>query len=359
MFSRHVFIDSSEFVASSFHFSSSRLKTLLEKSHNGSIDVYMTDVVYREIQDRIRLATQDGIGEIERFLKSSKLRTVRHLIKSELEPVGRIETEELSKRACDDFDQYIRAASITVLPTQDVSTGTLLEMYFGRKEPFGQGKKKSEFPDAISMLALQNWCETNGETIYVVSNDDDVVSAAEVFPTCFPVNGLAEFLEIVTEHEHSELEGFIGDLRSTFEPELKAEIKKIFEEHELYEIDHELNADFLNLTAVSVDLNWLFVIDATPRRISIEVEAEIEFTADVEHYDYDSAAYDKEDDKYLYFDTTKYNFTGTSTQNGTLEFNVESFPPKDWSDLTLDSGYLRPDVIEIDVMNVDEGDRRY
>ncbi|WP_433861086.1 PIN domain-containing protein [Pseudomonas thivervalensis] len=50
----------------------------------------------------------------------------------------------------------------------------LLEKYFLNAAPFSEtGKKKNEFPDAITLLSVENWAEAQGKNVLAISQDGD------------------------------------------------------------------------------------------------------------------------------------------------------------------------------------------
>jgi hypothetical protein len=54
-----------------------------------------------------------------------------------------------------------------------VDTATIFKAYFDGDPPFGAGAKKSEFPDALALNALERAAEKRGKGIIVVSKDGD------------------------------------------------------------------------------------------------------------------------------------------------------------------------------------------
>jgi len=350
METRNVFLDSTEFIGNSFNFKSKKLLGLLEKSRNGSVDIYTTDVVQRELIHRISVHAQEGLSEIRSFVEAKRLRTVKHL--PPIKKIASVTLDELVSLSINEMEEYFRQANITVIPTKEVKSGDVLELYFDRKPPFGEGKKKSEFPDAITLVALKAWCEENSQSIYVVSNDNDVKSALALYEAFVEVQDLAAFLEIVTEQEQEELEDFIGTFKERFEKEIESDIKRVMAEHELYEIDYDISAEFNDFRVNSVDLHSLYVIDADRNRLTVDVKATAGYSARVEHHDYDTAAYDKEDSEYIFINEVSYTFEDKTEQKGFLDYQIDSFPPRDWTDIHLEGGRLEPEVIEIDVISI-------
>lgn len=55
-----------------------------------------------------------------------------------------------------------------------LSVSKLLERYFTNEAPFSEsGKKKNEFPDAIVLLAIEEWAEQNNKSVLAIAKDDD------------------------------------------------------------------------------------------------------------------------------------------------------------------------------------------
>ena len=72
------------------------------------------------------------------------------------------------------FGQYMSDSGSELLDDAGlVDTGTLFDDYFAGRAPFGAGKKKSEFPDALALNALERTAISRGIGILVVSKDRD------------------------------------------------------------------------------------------------------------------------------------------------------------------------------------------
>jgi chromosome condensin MukBEF complex kleisin-like MukF subunit len=62
------------------------------------------------------------------------------------------------------------------------------------------GKKKAEFPDAISLLSLEAWAEANEKRILAVSGDKDWAAYAENSERIDVVSKLSDALAMLQEH---------------------------------------------------------------------------------------------------------------------------------------------------------------
>ncbi|KJS12789.1 MAG: hypothetical protein VR78_11745 [Hoeflea sp. BRH_c9] len=78
------------------------------------------------------------------------------------------------------FADYLVATNCEVLDDNAlVDTATIFDAYFNGEPPFGAGSKKSEFPDALALHALERVAGRRGQGIIVVSKDDDWRSFCE------------------------------------------------------------------------------------------------------------------------------------------------------------------------------------
>lgn len=72
------------------------------------------------------------------------------------------------------FDSFVKRSACVVLDDASlVGTATLFDSYFDGIPPFGFGNKKSEFPDALALNALEKYADQQGLSILVASRDKD------------------------------------------------------------------------------------------------------------------------------------------------------------------------------------------
>ena len=79
----------------------------------------------------------------------------------------------------------------------------VLDLYFEKRPPFGPGKKKAEFPDALVIEALKAKAGVNNQVIYVVSEDSDFANACKECPHLELVPTLGHFLDHYNSHAES------------------------------------------------------------------------------------------------------------------------------------------------------------
>ncbi|MGS0737954.1 PIN domain-containing protein [Pseudomonas sp. GG8] len=86
--------------------------------------------------------------------------------------------ESLAKKRLADF---IEKTGALVLNSEDhVSLSKILDKYFSNCPPFAEaGKKKNEFPDAITLFAVEGWASSNDYQVLAVADDKDWESFCE------------------------------------------------------------------------------------------------------------------------------------------------------------------------------------
>ena len=78
-----------------------------------------------------------------------------------------------------------------------VSSRSIFEAYFAGNPPFGTGKKKFEFPDAMALLALEDAATRMGSGILVISSDNDWRSFCERSGVLYHIDSLERALDLL------------------------------------------------------------------------------------------------------------------------------------------------------------------
>ncbi|ESY72043.1 PIN domain-containing protein [Mesorhizobium sp. M0051] len=126
----------------------------------------VTGHLEKALEEAIR-AAKKGIGEAL-FAFGTEKPTRDELI--EQISGGQPPAEAMNER----FNTFLKDTSCEVLDdTKLVDMAALFGKYFSNRPPFGPGRKKSEFPDALALLALERAATDRDIGIMVVSKDGD------------------------------------------------------------------------------------------------------------------------------------------------------------------------------------------
>ncbi len=102
--------------------------------------------------------------------------------------------------ANEQFKKFMEDTKCEIIDdTKLVSISTLFNSYFNSAPPFGTEKKKSEFPDALALNALQVTAEKRDIKILVVSMDKDWLKFCETSDHLFLVPKIEKALALVQE----------------------------------------------------------------------------------------------------------------------------------------------------------------
>lgn len=200
--------------------------------------------------------------------------------------------EKLADRRITTFRE---ATSLEIVESEGrVNVGTILGAYFSAMPPFGKSiAKKSEFPDALALHALENWAHSMGLLLLVVSKDGDWQRYCKGSPHLVASDDLAQALSYFHQNAEVacarlverfkagdlEIEDFIADAvrrvadRFQFIPQVSS---GYFFDADVYEVD----VTFVSI-GVDDEAQGPFKVVDKPEENVLVVEAEIEVSLEV------------------------------------------------------------------------------
>ena len=177
---RHVFLDTDVFRSCGHNLNAELMKVFGEYVADGILAFHTTDVTLREVSRQL-VAMQKRLSKdanrVARDLHewNSRYRSDKH----KLAVPDRFDWPKEPSAAYLDFEKTLRRNWLAeVHSVASLTIGPVLERYFNRQAPFdSQGSK--EFPDAIALFAVEDWCARMEQLMYVVSKDKAVLRAAK------------------------------------------------------------------------------------------------------------------------------------------------------------------------------------
>lgn len=276
----NVFIDTEVFDHHSRDFQSANLRALRRLGSSGEINLFLTEITEHEVRAHIDSDAKDAFKRLQNYKRMS--RAVKRVLpdpKLEPEDEGAIQ-KDLQK----DFDEFMRDAKIEILSVDGVPAGPIFKKYFEQKPPFGDKNKKSEFPDAFALAALEVWCKAKSTKIYVVSGDSDWKRACNANPDLLHVERLDELLEK------------FGD--SVQITAVKEALSKVWDDvvefidREAYNLDFFVSDNLLDaeLDVIEIELQVgeLHVVEAKDGKAIVSVPCTLRINAEVTAMDPDS-----------------------------------------------------------------------
>ncbi|WP_077607117.1 PIN domain-containing protein [Salinivibrio sp. ML290] len=304
---RKVFIDTQSFVKAGLHFDGPAFKSFRKYCEANELFHVSTSVVDREIKSKIALSVNDAISAIQTFRRKARLLSSLDYdkVKGLFEEIP---DEDIHKKAGDVFDDFMSACSTEIVEADGVDPEELLSLYFDRKPPFGDGKKKAEFPDAISILSLKSYLQDD-EKIYVVSDDGDLKVFCADDPNFISVESLDKLLDIYTTHtsvRHEQVKQYF----IVNEEKIKHKITEFLEECDVYNSstweDAEVDDGLTVISLGDIEPSVLY-IDDEESQVTFDIDVEFEVT--VTGPDFNNGIYDREDGRMYTFDSTSRTST--------------------------------------------------
>ena len=167
------FLDTESIKRYGFDLSCAALATFHSLCNKGALLHITTSIVTREVESLIDAQLHAALESIKKFRRQAAI--LGSDDDSDIHALFQRDHEAfLVERAKYIYQNFLSETHAEVLDISNVDPELAFKRYFASLPPFGQGKKKNEFPDAFNLLALESYSESVRERIYVVSRDKDV-----------------------------------------------------------------------------------------------------------------------------------------------------------------------------------------
>jgi len=296
----NVFLDTEAFVDAGYNYESKRLVALRDLATQTRVRIFLTDVTVREIRAGLRDAIEQAAAvRPPSILRNSQLPEIRSRLAS-FDPVA------VEKELAEQLSAFMVAAQITVLAVENDALPVVLDKYFDRRPPFGTGKNKAEFPDALAIEALLTWCSSHDAVMAVVSRDAGVQACCSDSGPLRGFPALSAFLDAVAS-ENEALSSFVRDSLESIYDDIDGAALEALGEVGFYLLDEEGEVEGVE----DVKVEWqdsAEIISLTPALATIEFPALFTLKVLGTYYDPGSGAYDRESGVHMFRDVIDATF---------------------------------------------------
>jgi len=281
---RHIFLDTSVFDEQSYNFSSQAFTSLVEASKASPL----TLLIPKPTEDEIRRHISDRATEAIKVLEDAG-RRAPFLRKWDQWPLRKDEgglKYHLRGLARKEYDLFKKQFSVVQLDYSENSLAQIMGWYEQGRAPFGPGRKKNEFPDAIALCSLLSYARTKDIHVGVLSLDHDVRDA------CAFHNELLFFGSIpaLTEALLGE-EARVTRLKATLgsDPDMLVEaISNEFTELTFFPAE-DPSGEVADVEVGEVDIEELNAVNLGDGEATVAFDAFVKFTAHVVFEDREAA----------------------------------------------------------------------
>ncbi|SFW76353.1 PIN domain-containing protein [Chitinophaga sancti] len=323
---RNIFIDTQAFVSNNF-FQSKNLQRLAHWGSLNIVNLFLTEITKSEIQSNIKGDLINARQEINRFKEniSKRARILRNLpdFRAYIE-LPELDLELDFAKLSKELDEFIENGNVEMIPYEYANLKTIITKYFKEEKPFSAGKKKYEFPDAIVLSALDNWCSEKREEMYVISDDADF--KGYLSDNLIPISDVKTILDKINKQYDKDLSDWLSGLFEISRDQIIKKLKKTFKDKVKDEIWWDITIN--SIKVLNTELHDFSIVDKENDGLYIfQFDYDIECEIDATYDDYSTSIYDKEDDKYYGFEESRAKVKIETTQ--TAELEIEAYYDRD------------------------------
>jgi hypothetical protein len=194
-----VFLDTSILAGQQYNFASIAFSTFIPVAKKAALKYILPDPTEREIKRQIQARKQEALKALE-----GAMRKAPFLAKWKSFPnAAQFSTHdwELTQIATAEVVAFFRNFDVVRLGYDKLDLKLVMDWYDGAIAPFGEGKKRKEFPDAFSIAMLDSYANSNDCFVAVVSEDQDFKVACDRFPKLLYFQSLPRLTELLLSAE--------------------------------------------------------------------------------------------------------------------------------------------------------------
>lgn len=303
----YVFIDTSVFISNNF-LEGNLIKQLLKLSKEGFIKIVLPEIIVQELKSNISKNVTEGLQKHKKFKTEARmLRNIPTLssLFSEIDESKAIEDLNLL------FDAKLKDATVLIPPYPELNIGHVFARYFKGEAPFGEGKKKNEFPDAFVLASLEAWCEKETVKCTVLSTDQDIEGYES------PVLSIRLDYKDYVDEKIKEVEKLKKHEKRllTLEIEFGKQLEKIQNEvsnwvHEeldddskYFDVSNAMDVHHIDVQKVDVAIDPYLIEAIDDELISLSAEAYVYFDVELEIDDENYGYHDDDEKSWTYWET--------------------------------------------------------
>jgi len=191
-----VFMDTSIFDGQNYNYESSVFVSFARVVKGKGLTFLLPHPIELEVRRHIKERAQEAVNALEKAKRRAPF-----LTKWEHWPVKKDGffplSWELDGIAQQEWQRFLQLFNVVRLSYEYVRLKEVMQWYDSGRAPFGKGKKRKEFPDAFAVAAVSEYAVQNDVAVAVVSQDSDMGSACDHFPSLLHFPSLPAYTEAI------------------------------------------------------------------------------------------------------------------------------------------------------------------
>ena len=300
---RLIFLDTNTYISKNFQFESHALEKLRLYMESEDLRLLITDVNISEIKKHIRSRCDEASKVIKEATKSAMiLRNAKKLPWAGI--FEKLDNDQLYNEITSQFEGFIDSPNVELVKVDIADVGIIFNDYFKGEPPFDTLGKKSEFPDAFILSAINTLSSKRGHKLYVVSNDGDFQRYCARHENLISLATVDELIDIVVRNSDllAEPAKFADKVYESLEAEIIEGLQAA-----LATADLDPNDDLRGEVEISkIDIDEIGILsknilEVSREHVVYELRLKLKLTIKYIVTDYDRSPWDSEDKGYLFY----------------------------------------------------------
>jgi hypothetical protein len=319
LITRNIFIDTCIFHGKNYGFDHYVFNKIADLASNDYVSVFLTEITFQEILSNIEQQIGNARPHLNNLQDKGK---ILQNIPQYQAVFNRKFINSVFETMKQQFFGFLEKSQVKILPIEDVDSKEIIERYFNRKAPFST-QKKTEFPDAFTLAALESWCKKNQQKMYIISADKDYKNYCYESDVLHHINSVEQFLNVFTRSDEYRYDFTINLFENNLEI-IEEALKENFIEHGFVFSNIDGEIEYIEVWEVDFE-EEPNVIELGDRFAVLTCEVRFTFEAEVSVLDPDDSIYDSEEGTYLYHEYVykKFEYDVLIPIQVKFEFNTE------------------------------------
>jgi hypothetical protein len=269
-----IFLDTNILDGQNYNFGSVIFTSFVTLAKAKNLRLVLPDPTKREVQRHIRKRSLDAIRALQQAKRVAPfLAKWTHFPKLKDTTGGEWEVHRIATR---EWIEFLGQFTVVNLDYKAINLNHVMDWYDTAQAPFGEGKKRKEFPDALAIAILAAYALQEDTYLAVVSSDPDFKAACDRFTYLMYFPSLPALVELLLSDDNK-----IDQLRKVvdaFEDQLLDAVRDEVDQLSVYHSNRRYR-DSLELENIDgVHLSNIRIVGIGGRECTVAFDVEVEYT---------------------------------------------------------------------------------